>query len=351
MFANVVIVFIFLLNLTEIQAQNLVLNPSFENGATCDGTTERIDSVDNWSRVAGKPAYINTNCALSKESKSFVQGMRLPPAAHQNVLAILKMDREGEFIQGRLQEKLIKDEQYIITMFARRPIQFCTTAIKEIGVILGAKELPVSEKRRFIDLAALKLMNNDRSTIDVQYEWQQISALYRAEGGEKFICIGNFGNLNQSILENKGKEACSYIFIDYVSIKVFEEINIISFNPNSSLRKGERMVLSEVKFEAGKAILKSESTEALNSLAQFLIENPDLKVEISSHCDNNLDANKGLTFTKARADKLKEYLIAKSVNPKQLDAKGKGSMQAVALNNNVKGRAKNNRIEIKIINL
>jgi outer membrane protein OmpA-like peptidoglycan-associated protein len=347
MFFNILLLLVLSVGLTKSHAQNLVLNPSFESGAECDGSTERIDTVDAWSCVAGKPGYINTNCSLSKESKSFVQGMRLPPAAHQNVLSLLKMDTEGEFIQGELSRPLLKDEQYIVSMFARRPIQFCTRAIKEVGIILTEAGLAVSPNMRRIELPALKLMNNDQKTIDKQYEWQEISALYRAKGKEQFITIGNFAGLNENILKKTNEKQCSYIFIDYVCVKEFKEIDLIVFDPSSTLRKGQAMLVPEVVFEDGTDVLQETSSNSLLALAELLKENPQIKIEISSHCDNNLEATKGLKLTQARANKIAQLLVSKGAEQQQIVAKGKGSMNAIALNNNIKGRQKNNRIEIK----
>ncbi len=332
-------------------AQNLVINPSFEAGANCDGKTERIDTVDGWTPLAGRPGYINTNCTLSKDSKSFVQGMKLPPAAHKDVLNILKLGIKGEFQQGRLTTALEKDKQYIIKMFVRLPIQFCSTAVKEIGVVLSEELLEVSEERRAIDIPATALQNNSQSLLKKQYDWEEVTALYKAKGGEKYIAIGNFSNINPGIFEARGEKECTYIFIDLVSVTEFTEIDLPEFNSDMSIKKGQRLLLSGVEFEEGTDILRKNSHEILKSLAKTLKDNPKMKVEVSSHCDNSLDAMKSITFTKARAKKVAEYLTDNDVLSSQLTEIGKGSMEAIALNNSAKGRKKNERIEIRVLEL
>ena len=331
--------------------QNLVVNPSFEEGAECDGTTERIDTVDGWSPVAGKPGYINTNCPLTKESKSFVQGMKLPPASHGDVLTIQKFEVAGEFQQGRLTAALEKGKQYIVSMRVRLPIQFCTVPVNEVGVVLSAELLGTSLEQRSIDIPALALQNNSQSPISKQYEWEEVTALYEAEGGEKFIAIGNFSTINKGLFEGRTKKECTYLFIDMVSVSAFQEIELPVYTKTMTLKKNERLLLKEVEFEEGSDVLKKSSFNILESLAKTLQENPKMKVEISSYTDNSLDAMESLTFSKARAKAIVAFLEKREVLSSQVKDIGRGSADAIALNSSAKGRKKNERIEVKFVEL
>lgn len=346
------IIFCFFVTLfsASLYAQNLVLNPSFENGAVCDGSTERIDTVESWSSIAGNPGYINTNCLLSKESKAFVQGMKLPPASHGNVLSIQKMDVTTECQQGRLVHALEKGKQYIVKMYVRLPIQFCNTPVNEVGVVLGETLLESGERRK-IDLPALKLQNNTQSPITKQYDWEEVSALYEAKGGEQYIAIGNFNNNNLGLFDGRSKKECTYLFIDAVSVSEFKEQTIPPYTPKMSLKKDERLLLADVEFVEGSDVLKESSFKLLNALAKRLQDNPALQVEISSYTNNDLDPMESLTFSKARAKAIYVYLTTQEVLSSQLIQVGRGSSNAISLNNSVKGRKRNERIEIKFIAL
>lgn len=343
--------YLFLFWNSYVIGQNLVFNPSFEIGATCDGQTERIDSVDGWTAVAGNPSYINTNCPLSKESKSFVQGMRLPPASHGKVLSIQKFDLTTECQQGQLISPLEKGKEYIVHMRVRLPIQFCQMPINEVGVILSDQKLEQTTERRSIDKIALALQNNTQSSISKQYEWEEVSALYTAKGGERYIAIGNFSNTNVGLFDNRSKKECTYLFIDAVSIEIFQEQTLVSYVPDMPLKKNQRLLLSDVLFEEGSAVLKKTSFTSLQALANTLLKNPNLKVEISSYTDNSLDALESIVFSEARAKAIVKYLEDQNVLNNQLVAIGRGSKNAIALNNSVNNRKKNERIEIKFIEL
>ena len=202
-----------------------------------------------------------------------------------------------------------------------------------------------------IDIPALELFNNNNSLIESQYEWEEISAIYHAKGGEKNIALGNFSNINKDLLNADEKDACTYMFVDYVSVKEFEEISLEFFNANKSIKKGQRLLLSDVEFEFGKDILVEKALEELNTLANLLVENPTMKIEISSHCDNRLEAARAISCTKARVKNILDFLVERQVLIDQIVTKGKGSMEAISLNNSTKGREKNDRVELKILEL
>lgn len=332
-------------------AQNLVLNPSFEDGAICDGSTERIDTVNSWSTVAGNPSYINTNCLLSKESKAFVQGMKLPPASEGQVLSIQKFDLQTECQQGELSTPLEEGKQYIVQMRVRLPIQFCQQAIHSVGVVLSETPLDKSIERREIDLSALSLMNNTQTLITKQYEWEEVSTLYTAKGGEQFIAIGNFSSNNIDLFENRTKKECTYLFIDLVSVSEFTEQTLVNYAPDMTLKKDQRLLLKEVEFEEGSDVLKKSSFKILESLAKTLKDNSNIKVEIASYTNNSLDPSESLTFSKARAKAITKWLENKEVLSSQIKSIGRGSANAIALNSSEKERKKNERIEIRFIKL
>jgi outer membrane protein OmpA-like peptidoglycan-associated protein len=332
-------------------AQNLVLNPSFEEGAICDGSTERIDTINNWSTVAGNPGYINTSCLLSKESKAFVQGMRLPPASEGEVLSIQKFDLKTECQQGELVTPLEEGKQYVVQMRVRLPIQFCQQPINEVGVVLSKTPLDKYKERNAIDLPALSLTNNTQTPISRQYKWEEVSTLYTAKGGEQFIAIGNFSNNNKGVFENRTKKECTYLFIDVVSVTEFTEQTLVNYTPNLALKKDQRLLLNEIEFEDGSDVLKKSSFKILEALAKALKDNSNLKVEISSFTDNSLDPSESATFSKARAKALTKWFENQEVLSSQIKSIGRGSANPIALNSSQIGREKNERIEIRFIKL
>lgn len=104
----------------------------------------------------------------------------------------------------------------------------------------------------------------------------------------------------------------------------------------------EQYVLKNVFFDFGKATIYAGSNTTLDQLASFLIKNKATVIEIGVHGYASIN----LSLTESRAQNIRNYLIGKGVNQKQVSAKGFGSN--VPLDNYVESNA-NIRTEITFI--
>ncbi len=86
----------------------------------------------------------------------------------------------------------------------------------------------------------------------------------------------------------------------------------------------------------------------LNKLAQYLLRNPHMEVQINGHSDNVGSKSKNQKISEQRAREVFEYLIKKGVQNKMY-FKGFGSSMPIASNDDDIGRAKNRRVEFEII--
>ncbi|MCP4442941.1 MAG: OmpA family protein [Aureispira sp.] len=329
-------------------AQNLVKNGSFEEGFTCDGTTEIIKEVDTWIAVAGSPRFFNLKCPLSKESKTYVQGKQMPSANTGDVYAAMGIDVEGEYLQSELTKPLEKDKIYVVKARVRVPTRFCNTAIDELGVVLAAQPFEVTKDYRKIDTTSLKLKNNTKTTIGQTHVWEEISVKYIGQGGEEYITIGNFSDNNRENFAIRKKGECTYLYIDDISVEEFKEITLKGYSKGQQLKEGDRLVLKNIEFVPGLAALNDTTNATLNALAKTLTEKTEVAVEVSGHTDNTSDAAISQKFSQDRAKAVVDYLLSKGVAAAQLKAVGKGSSMNIADNDSENNRKKNNRIEIRV---
>ena len=124
------------------------------------------------------------------------------------------------------------------------------------------------------------------------------------------------------------------------------------YNFNTSLVKvkvGKKVVLNNILFETGKAILTISSYEELNRLYEILQEIPLMRIEISGHTDNTGSLALNLRLSEERARAVVEYLVQKGTERERLEYKGYGPGQPVADNGTAAGRAQNRRVEFKIL--
>jgi outer membrane protein OmpA-like peptidoglycan-associated protein len=108
-------------------------------------------------------------------------------------------------------------------------------------------------------------------------------------------------------------------------------------------------VIRGIYFDFGKDSIRKQSTRTLNEAATIFNEYPDVKVEISGHTDNVGKVEYNRDLSRRRAESVKTYLVGKGVKPERISTRGAGPDEPIADNANAKGRAKNRRIEFKIM--
>lgn len=114
-------------------------------------------------------------------------------------------------------------------------------------------------------------------------------------------------------------------------------------------KKVFEQALKGIQFETGKDIIKPVSFPILNKVVNVMKENPVYNLDINGHTDSQGNADKNLTLSQKRADAVKKFLVDKGIDPTRMKAMGFGQTQAVADNATADGRAKNRRVEFKVI--
>jgi outer membrane protein OmpA-like peptidoglycan-associated protein len=108
-------------------------------------------------------------------------------------------------------------------------------------------------------------------------------------------------------------------------------------------------VLENVEFDFGKAVLRPQSYETLNKLAEYLKRRSEINIEIDGHTDNIGSHQKNLKLSLERAKSVSDYLVKKGINVERISVKGYGDWQPVSGNNSGKERQENRRIEVKVL--
>jgi outer membrane protein OmpA-like peptidoglycan-associated protein len=106
-----------------------------------------------------------------------------------------------------------------------------------------------------------------------------------------------------------------------------------------------RFVLQGVQFESGKATLTADSHARLDTIVEYMAHKLSAKIEISGHTDNVGGAKKNKRLSQARADAVRDYLIAKGIEASRIQAVGYGDERPIASNGTPEGRQENRRIE------
>lgn len=121
---------------------------------------------------------------------------------------------------------------------------------------------------------------------------------------------------------------------------------LVNLNP---ITKGEKIQLQNVFYETASYELKKQSLPELDKLYNFLVQNPNVVIEVAGHTDNQGAEALNLELSKNRALSVYNFLINKGIGKTRLSYKGYGATEPVASNEDEKGRKQNRRTEIRIL--
>jgi len=113
--------------------------------------------------------------------------------------------------------------------------------------------------------------------------------------------------------------------------------------------ESKNWVLYGVNFSTNESDLLPESYPALEHAKQILKDNPEIKVEIRGYTDNVGTDESNQKLSERRAVTVRDYLIKGGIEANRLTAVGFGKSNPIGDNNTDIGKAKNRRIEFKII--
>jgi outer membrane protein OmpA-like peptidoglycan-associated protein len=110
-----------------------------------------------------------------------------------------------------------------------------------------------------------------------------------------------------------------------------------------------KMVFNNITFETNSAELNVESYAELNRLLSFMERNPELKIEISAHTDDVGSNEYNFRLSDKRAESVVKFLVNNNVDKNRVLSKGYGELKPLVTNDSDENRAKNRRVEIKVI--
>jgi outer membrane protein OmpA-like peptidoglycan-associated protein len=106
--------------------------------------------------------------------------------------------------------------------------------------------------------------------------------------------------------------------------------------------------LPKIQFEFDKDAITPESYETLDLVAQVILSDERLKLEIFAHTDIIGSDEYNYDLSNRRAKSVKTYLARKGVPPPSMRFHGYGASKPIADNATDEGRAKNRRVEFYV---
>lgn len=146
-------------------------------------------------------------------------------------------------------------------------------------------------------------------------------------------------DINNGITRFKMNNATDYVFNITAEGYLSSMVNYSSLGKNpgdydltielEKLSAGKQFTLENIYYNLNEATIRADAVPILNNLAQMLLENPEVKLEIGSHTDSRADSVYNLELSQRRSASVVDFLIHKGVSPDRLSAKGFGESQLV----------------------
>jgi len=95
------------------------------------------------------------------------------------------------------------------------------------------------------------------------------------------------------------------------------------------LSTGKQFVLDDLFYDLNKSNIRADAALVLDNLAQILIENPEVRIEIGSHTDSRSAADYNMKLSQRRSESVMAYLVGKGIAASRLVAKGYGESQLI----------------------
>ena len=363
---------------TLLMAQdNLVYNASFEDNRECPRKIEALGVltiVEGWYQpTAGSADYYNV-CG-SKDCG--VPGNKLghQPARSGNAYCGIYCSKTTyrEYLQTELKEPLKKGAKYRVSYWVNLSSN-SNCAVSSMGALLTTERVTDTVKGVLMAREWSELAPGVRQSVSTYYkpqvvsdvlladtaEWMEVSGEMTAEGGERFLTIGNFHAAGRSGIEEvewvSGLLGGAYYYIDDVEIRlVAEAVDTVEEKESEPQATeavptvGETLTLREIYFQYDKTILLQQSYNELQRLLRLLEANPKMRIEIGGHTDSKGSVEYNQRLSEGRAKAVADYLIEHGINAKRLEFKGYGKSRPIDDNDSEEGRARNRRVEIRVL--
>jgi outer membrane protein OmpA-like peptidoglycan-associated protein/tetratricopeptide (TPR) repeat protein len=196
------------------------------------------------------------------------------------------------------------------------------------------------------DKATDQLLGGVVSIFDQNTGEKLFSADVNSISGE-FVVSLPFGKNYSMNVESPGYTFYTEVFNLERSTE-FTEIQKVVYL--EKLSAGVKLTLNNINFEFDKAIIiEGSATECLKSI-ELLNKNPEFKIEIEGHTDNVGDEAYNQKLSEKRASAVKSFMMKKGFPATRIvKVVGYGETKPIDTNDTKEGRAKNRRVELKIV--
>ena len=214
------------------------------------------------------------------------------------------------------------------------------TAVAE--VVLTEPE-PIS-----IDLVKNERVKNPESPdgileIDVKGGNGNFAYIWTNGSKNKNIYNAISGPHTVKVIDSKGCESMATYLVKREKFIPDLEITKISV--------GQKLRINELNFDADSSAITQANYDVLQEVLDFLEENPHVRVEIGGHTNTIPPHEYCDKLSTERARNVAKFLTDRGIPSKRVSYKGYGKREPLTDSTSAQGKARNQRVEIKIVDI
>jgi outer membrane protein OmpA-like peptidoglycan-associated protein len=365
------------------QENNLLENGSFESTKGKVKGLNGIETANGWISPSKNKADLFV--ADSKDPNCLTSGNKYgkeDPKKGENYAGIVgysygdKMPRT--YLTSQLKVPMQKGVKYCISMYISLS-ELSKYACNQIGFQFSAKS-PSQEDNNAI-IGPSHVLHSQSKIVNATYGWEKICGVYVAEGGEKFVTIGNFtandGTKFEKTLKNKFKGIpviAAYYFVDEVKVSQIDtktpcDCGISQNNPSDAfyhkvivmedhMDDMQRIEAHTTFFPFGQFRLQEANKATIDVVVKLLNNNPEFNIELFGHIDSleQVNAIKKPAFADLSHKRIRavmEYMIEQGIDKSRFIATPTDEVEPneeiLAEDDEHLKNAKNRRVMFKVI--
>ena len=128
-----------------------------------------------------------------------------------------------------------------------------------------------------------------------------------------------------------------------------ESVNNVIARDIALTSKGETIILNHLIFEQGKAVINPKSFPELDELVAMMKDSPKVEIQLEGHTDNVGNAEANMKLSQSRVDAVKKYITSKGISKSRVQTKAFGGSKPISKENTEEARAKNRRVEMRVL--
>ena len=208
------------------KAQNLVPNPSFETYTMCPNNTGQITNAYPWEATISSPDYFNA-CATSSNVSvpaNFFGGNYQQPKTGNAYAGIITFVSSSPNIRENVGTYLstpLTNGTYYLTKFYLVNMQCYPLASNNVALNFSANGTYTVAFGSIVNLP-MHIYKFGNPVIKDSLNWTEIMGIYKSNGTEQYITIGNFKDDSNTKIDTTNYGAfgyATYYLVDEVSIE------------------------------------------------------------------------------------------------------------------------------------